>query len=113
MFGTTPSLLMNSFFGHAFAAILILGAMILILKHRFIYASLLFGWAVLSDFGAIWLIPGFFVLIVTQKTEDESYAKLCRDILIGASLGDNLNQLFWRRDSAIFFCLTTNAKSGE
>ena len=57
-FGTTPSLLMNVFFGHAFGALCLLACVLATISRRYAWAGFAFGWALLSDYGAAFVLLG-------------------------------------------------------
>jgi hypothetical protein len=74
LFGNTAAVLMNSFFGHAIAANFIFAAMLSILLKRPGWFGLTMGWAVLSDYGSIFVLP-FFLLASVALRRDKSFLR--------------------------------------
>lgn len=67
LFGSTASLFMNTYFGHGFAAVLVLAATLLFFQRRYAASSLLLGSAALSDYGAALLVPPWLVALIVRE----------------------------------------------
>ncbi len=62
-FGTTITLLMNTFFGHGIAAVFATALLFSLLDRRWFVAGTCFGWGVLSDYGSALLLPGTLFIL--------------------------------------------------
>lgn len=82
LFGHTASLLMNTFFGHALAAVFILAMALALLRGSWAWAGFSFGWAALTDYGvALCLLP--LVIVVYGSSGGQRRSALGRLILGG------------------------------
>lgn len=88
LFGNTASALMNSFFGHALAANFLFASLILLLTKKPGWFAFSLGWAVLCDYGALFVVP-FFVVAwagVHRKTLPRDATKILEGLVIPAIL---------------------------
>lgn len=69
LFGNTTSLYMSVFFGHASAAAFLLGGVLAALKERFVLAGFCLAWALLSDYGVAYTLPGFLLALVLWRKD--------------------------------------------
>ena len=67
LFGNTASILMNSYFGHGLAAVLFLAAFLFWLQRRWALAGLCVSWCVLSEYGALFVLPAFVVATIYRE----------------------------------------------
>ncbi len=87
LFGNTASLFMNSFFGHGMAAACVLGLALALLRRSDKWAGFLFGWALLSDYGAALLLPGVLYYLWSSSEKGTSPKRLARFVVGGALPG--------------------------
>ena len=82
LFGTTASIMMNSYFGHGVAALFVLGAAFSVMQKKYAIAGLCMGIAVLSDYGAALLTIPFLLGIGIQ--EGKQAARSLARVVLGA-----------------------------
>lgn len=89
-FGSTAAILMNSFLGHPLAAVFLLWMGLAIVYRKLGMASFAFGFALLSDYGVAFLVPGLVAALALywrkQKISNAQVVKDVRSIFIGALL---------------------------
>ena len=84
LFGNTAVVFMNSFFGHAVSAWILLGSFLALLYQRYRWFGFLFGWAVLTDYSSIILLfPSLWIL---TRDSDTRWHLLYYRIVQGALL---------------------------
>jgi hypothetical protein len=90
LFGNTASLFMNTFFGHGMAGTCVLSMCLCLLKRWYTWAGLAYGLALLADYSAALLVPGFLVVAILRVPRDDRFA------VIGAiALGGLLPGILW------------------
>jgi hypothetical protein len=67
LFGNTAIIFMNSYFGHAFSALLQLAGIFYLYRKRFDLAGLFFSFAMLSDYGFVFQIPALIFALALSK----------------------------------------------
>jgi len=67
LFGNTASMLMNSYFGHGLAAVLFLAAFLFWLQRRWTLSAVCLSWCVLTEYGALFVLPAFAVATVYRE----------------------------------------------
>jgi hypothetical protein len=67
LFGNTAALFMNTYFGHAMAATCVLAICMALLHRRYEWVGLVYGFSLLSDYGAAVLLPGLLAAIFYQE----------------------------------------------
>jgi len=67
LFGNTAAMLMNSYFGHGLAALLFLAAFLFWLQRRWALSALCLSWCVLSEYGALFVLPAFVVATMYRE----------------------------------------------
>ncbi len=83
LFGNTASLLMTTWFGHGFAACLVLGLFLAIFYQKWMLSGLLLGFAILSDYSVGLFTPGLIIyLLYTDQLKNQVVGK----IIIGGLL---------------------------
>lgn len=88
LFGNTASLLMTTWFGHGFAACLVLGLFLSIFYKKWMLSGLLLGFAILSDYSVGLFIPGLFLYL--------SYTnQVRRQVIMNVILGGLLPGILW------------------
>jgi len=78
LFGHTATLFMNTFFGHALTATFVLALVLCILNHRYFVAGFCFGFAWLSDYTAVLLLPSTLASIILQNSWRRSLSVVVR-----------------------------------
>jgi hypothetical protein len=84
LFGSTPSLLMNTQFGHGMAAAFSLGAYIFALKCRVRWSAFCFGVSLLADYGAAFVLPG--LIWFWLRRPGGTWRKSAQDVVVGATI---------------------------
>jgi hypothetical protein len=69
LFGNTASILMNSYFGHGLAAVLFLASLLFWLQRRWALASLCLSWCVLTEYGALFVLPAFVIATLYRERD--------------------------------------------
>lgn len=69
LFGNTASMLMNSYFGHGLAAVLFLATFLFWLQRRWALAGLCLSWCVLTEYGALFVLPAFVVATLFRERD--------------------------------------------
>lgn len=87
-FGTTPSMMQNSFFGHGMAATATFAALLLALDAKTAWSAMAFGVALLADYGAAFVLPGLIWLWL-------KYAKNFRQGVFNVVAGAFIPGLLW------------------
>lgn len=85
LFGNTAAILMNSYFGNPFAALMALGIAYAYLQQKIALASFFFGWLVLSEYSAVILLFPFAWLL-WQERKAYPPLKFAQQVCLGASL---------------------------
>ena len=67
LFGNTASILMNSYFGHGLAAVLFLATFLFWLQRRWALAGLCVSWCVLTEYGALFILPAFVMATMYRE----------------------------------------------
>ncbi len=88
LFGNTASLLMTTWFGHSFAACLVLGLILCILYKKWILSGLLLGLAILSDYSVGLFIPGLIIYLSQTK-------QLKSQVLVNIIIGGIFPGILW------------------
>lgn len=78
-FGTTATLFMNTYFGHAIAAVFATALLLSVLDNRWFLAGSFFGWGMLSDYGSVL----FFPAVAFSLFRDPSRKKILKFLLGG------------------------------
>ncbi|MCX6125560.1 MAG: hypothetical protein NTV34_12560 [Proteobacteria bacterium] len=89
LFGSTPAFLQNTMFGHGMAASAVLAAVLCVFDGRLILSGLLFGIALLADYGSAAVLPGL-VWIWLKSGKGNLKSKI-----IEVGLGATLPALVW------------------
>jgi len=74
-FGTTTSLLMNVYFGHAMASIFILGICYAFLKKKYYWVGFCFGFALMCEYTAGLLLLPLLIALFLQNKKDIMWMK--------------------------------------
>ncbi len=82
-FGTTASMLQNSFFGHGMAAWSLFACALFALESRIAMSGAFFGVALLADYGSAMALPGLFY--IWYRTEGGVFEKL-KFLALGAAI---------------------------
>lgn len=67
LFGTTVTLLMNTYFGHAIAAVFAVALLFSVLEKRWFLSGTFLGWGLISDYGSALLLPGILFILLKDK----------------------------------------------
>lgn len=85
LFGNTVAVFVNTYFGHAVAAYFLLAMTLALLARNYFWSAFFFGWALLSDYGAVCVLPSLIFLWIWQaKDEAASIPKKLGLVLTGA-----------------------------
>lgn len=84
IFGTTPCFLMNTMFGHGLAALAILASVLFALDKRVSWSAFAFGVALLTDYGAAFVLPG--LLWIWFGSDLRRYPLVLKAAVLGALL---------------------------
>ena len=79
LFGNTAALFMNTYFGHAVAAMCVFALCLCLIKRWYVWSGLVYGLALLADYSSAVLLPGFLVAVILQEPPKkwfESVAKI-------------------------------------
>ncbi len=68
LFGNTAAFFFNSYFGHGLAAVLFLACYLSVQKKYFVWAGLLYGFTLLSDYTAALALPAVLSLLWIERT---------------------------------------------
>lgn len=82
IFGTTPSFLMNTMFGHGLAAVAILASVLFVLDRRVSWSAFAFGMALLADYGAAFVLPG--LLWIWFSHNPRAFGSVFKEAALGA-----------------------------
>ncbi len=88
LFGNTASLLMTTWFGHGFAACLVLGLLLSLLYKKWSLSGLLLGFSILSDYSVGLLIPGLILYLIYLE-------QLNRKVIFSIVLGGVVPGILW------------------
>ena len=76
---------MSSFFGHGLAACLLLATALALYHRRYALLGLFFGFAFLSDYGTVFMLPAFGAAIWLRGSSERSWTRDLFDIAKGAT----------------------------
>ena len=97
LFGNTASMLMNSYFGHGLAAVLFLATFLFWLQRRWTLSALCLSWCVLSEYGALFVLPAFAVATVYR----ERNLRWVTPVVLSGDAGFSRRSSRWRRCCAL------------
>lgn len=88
LFGCTPALLLNTYFGHGMAALGLFASALCAYQRKVGWSAFCFGWSLLSDYSAALLLPGLVGMWSYAWPRDRYFliSKVCVGALLPAAL---------------------------